>query len=85
MSDLEAVGSGLPVPSPCKLGHILSPVKTEKKLQALILTPTRELAIQVKNHLKIAARYTEIKVKTNTCRVVIIMKFLNFILLLNIQ
>nr|CAD7195995.1 unnamed protein product [Timema douglasi] len=33
-----------------------------KKLYALILTPTRELAIQVKNHLVAASKYTDIKV-----------------------
>lgn len=33
-----------------------------KPLYALILTPTRELAIQVKNHLKTAAKYTDIQV-----------------------
>lgn len=34
-----------------------------KPLYALILTPTRELAIQIKNHLMAAAKYTDIKVK----------------------
>lgn len=33
-----------------------------KKLQALVLTPTRELAIQVKDHLVAAAKYTNIQV-----------------------
>merc|ERR1712223_1040825 len=33
-----------------------------KKLQALVLTPTRELAIQVKDHLVAAAKYTDIQV-----------------------
>merc|ERR1712223_613715 len=33
-----------------------------KKLQALVLTPTRELAIQVKDHLVAAAKYTNIHV-----------------------
>nr|CAD7438202.1 unnamed protein product [Timema bartmani] len=33
-----------------------------KKLYALILTPTRELAIQVKNHLVAVSKYTDIKV-----------------------
>lgn len=32
------------------------------KLYALILAPTRELAIQVQNHLKMAAKYTDIKI-----------------------
>ena len=31
-------------------------------LLALILTPTRELAIQVNNHIKAAAKYTDVKV-----------------------
>lgn len=35
----------------------------EKPLYALILTPTRELAIQIKDHLTKAAKYTNIKVK----------------------
>ncbi|XP_012284459.1 ATP-dependent RNA helicase DDX24 [Orussus abietinus] len=33
-----------------------------KPLYALILTPTRELAIQIKNHLTKAAKYTDIKI-----------------------
>lgn len=33
-----------------------------KPLYALILTPTRELAIQIKNHLTKAVKYTDIKV-----------------------
>ena len=36
--------------------------KRDIKLQALVLTPTRELAIQVKDHLVAAAKYTGIKV-----------------------
>lgn len=32
-------------------------------LQALILTPTRELAVQIKKHFDIAARYAKIKVQ----------------------
>lgn len=32
------------------------------KLRALILTPTRELAIQVKNHILTLAKFTTIKV-----------------------
>lgn len=35
---------------------------TQQKLYALILTPTRELAIQVRNHLVTASKYTGIKV-----------------------
>jgi len=34
-----------------------------KPLYALILTPTRELAVQIKNHLTQAAKYTDIKVR----------------------
>lgn len=37
--------------------------KSGKPLYALILTPTRELAIQIKNHLCRAAKYTDIQVK----------------------
>lgn len=36
--------------------------KPIKPLYALILTPTRELAIQIKDHLTKAARFTDIKV-----------------------
>lgn len=36
--------------------------KPTKPLYALILTPTRELAIQIKDHLTKAAKYTDIKV-----------------------
>lgn len=35
---------------------------SEKPLYALILTPTRELAVQVKNHLVSAAKYADIQV-----------------------
>lgn len=35
---------------------------SSKPLYALILTPTRELAIQIKNHLTKAAKYTDIKI-----------------------
>ena len=38
-------------------------LQPKRPLRALILTPTRELAIQVKNHLEAAAKYTVIKVK----------------------
>ncbi|PSN37549.1 hypothetical protein C0J52_12557 [Blattella germanica] len=34
----------------------------ESRLRALILTPTRELAIQIKNHLKAVMKYTDIKI-----------------------
>ena len=52
--------------------HIKDPEKSEKKkknqkwtkkgkLRALVLTPTRELAVQVKNHIEAIAKYTDIK------------------------
>lgn len=37
-------------------------VAAESKLYALVLTPTRELAMQVHKHLTLAAAYTGIKV-----------------------
>ncbi|XP_045540390.1 ATP-dependent RNA helicase DDX24 [Papilio machaon] len=43
-------------------GHV--EVRTGKPLYALILTPTRELAIQISRHLIAAAKYTGIKVAT---------------------
>lgn len=39
-----------------KMRHILQP------LYALILTPTRELAVQIKDHLVTAAKYTDIQI-----------------------
>ena len=36
--------------------------KPTKPLYALILTPTRELAVQIKNHITLAAKYMDIKV-----------------------
>jgi hypothetical protein len=36
----------------------------QSKLYALVLTPTRELAMQVHKHLTAAARYTGIKVSS---------------------
>ncbi|XP_068624916.1 ATP-dependent RNA helicase DDX24 [Battus philenor] len=39
-------------------------VRTGKPLYALILTPTRELAIQISRHLIAAAKYTGIKIAT---------------------
>lgn len=36
--------------------------KPKKPLYALILTPTRELAVQIKNHLTKAAKFTDIRV-----------------------
>ena len=38
------------------------PYNKQKRLQALVLTPTRELAIQVKDHLVAAAKYTDVQV-----------------------
>ncbi|GBP67429.1 ATP-dependent RNA helicase DDX24 [Eumeta japonica] len=38
--------------------------KTEKPLYALVMTPTRELAIQISRHLIAAAKYTGIKIAT---------------------
>uniref|UniRef100_A0A1B0B7D4 ATP-dependent RNA helicase n=1 Tax=Glossina palpalis gambiensis TaxID=67801 RepID=A0A1B0B7D4_9MUSC len=37
-------------------------IDDSKPLYALILTPTRELAVQIKNHILAAAKYTDIKV-----------------------
>ncbi|ESP05208.1 hypothetical protein LOTGIDRAFT_52002, partial [Lottia gigantea] len=39
-------------------------VKTDKPLIALILEPTRELAIQVKNHIQKAAKYINVQIAT---------------------
>ncbi|XP_062559498.1 ATP-dependent RNA helicase DDX24-like [Armigeres subalbatus] len=36
----------------------------EKPLYALILTPTRELAVQINDHLKAVTKYTDIKIAT---------------------
>ncbi|KAJ8585683.1 ATP-dependent RNA helicase [Rhizopogon salebrosus TDB-379] len=50
----KTLAYGLPI-----LQHILShprPPRTKRKLQALILAPTRELALQVSDHLSIFAR-----------------------------
>ncbi|CAH0760153.1 unnamed protein product [Diatraea saccharalis] len=43
-------------------GHVV--IKTGKLLYALILTPTRELAMQISRHLMAVAKYTGIKVAT---------------------
>lgn len=37
-------------------------VKGQKKLRALIITPTRELAVQIEKHLKAVAKYTDITI-----------------------
>ncbi|XP_068714327.1 ATP-dependent RNA helicase DDX24-like [Montipora foliosa] len=42
--------------------NTLSSHKTKKPLLALIMTPTRELALQIRNHLKQAARHTSIEI-----------------------
>ena len=58
MDDVEfdfEVGDELPFP------EFKVPNKVPK-LKALILTPTRELAIQVKNHIVAIAKYTDIQV-----------------------
>uniref|UniRef100_A0A182T9Z8 ATP-dependent RNA helicase n=1 Tax=Anopheles maculatus TaxID=74869 RepID=A0A182T9Z8_9DIPT len=39
-------------------------VATEKPLYGLILTPTRELAVQINDHLKAVAKYTDINIAT---------------------
>ncbi len=50
---LEEVGRGAaPAPEP----------KGRGRLRALVLTPTRELALQVKDHIEAAAKYTPVKV-----------------------
>lgn len=41
--------------------HHESPAPAQK-LWALILTPTRELAVQIKDHMVAALKYTDIKV-----------------------
>ena len=61
--------------------------KQEKKptaddLKALILAPTRELAIQVKNHLLKAAQFTDIKVSNNSYFILAYVKFTFTILFL---
>ena len=40
--------------------------KLKKPLLALIMTPTRELVIQIKNHLKQAAKHTSLEVTSCT-------------------
>lgn len=37
-------------------------VKGKKKLRALIITPTRELAVQIEKHLRAVAKYTDISI-----------------------
>lgn len=46
-----------------------------KPLYALILTPTRELAIQIKNHLTQAAKYTDVKVKLSFSKSTDLLKY----------
>ncbi|KAG0706963.1 ATP-dependent RNA helicase [Suillus ampliporus] len=55
----KTLAYGLPI-----LHRILShprPPRTKRKLQALILAPTRELALQVSDHLNVFARITAVK------------------------
>ena len=40
--------------------------KLKKPLLALIMTPTREFALQIKNHLKQAAKHTSLEVTSCT-------------------
>ncbi|XP_014676760.1 PREDICTED: ATP-dependent RNA helicase DDX24-like [Priapulus caudatus] len=65
--EVEPRGKPIPIPDVTGLDAMLQQPKapsrhSPRKMQALILTPTRELAVQVKNHLTIAARHTDIKV-----------------------
>ncbi|CAH1253625.1 DDX24 [Branchiostoma lanceolatum] len=53
--ELEALQQTPPQPAP-------TPLKVVSPLLALVLTPTRELAVQVANHIKAAAKYTNVKV-----------------------
>lgn len=39
-----------------------SKIAPKRRLRGLVLCPTRELAVQVKNHLETAARHTDLKV-----------------------
>lgn len=43
------------------LGRIKPTATRAQRLWALVLTPTRELAVQVKEHLVAALKYTDIK------------------------
>lgn len=59
----ESVDAGAGIGCVKVVKNIQLNAPTQKKpLYALILTPTRELAIQVKNHLVVAAKYTGIKI-----------------------
>lgn len=49
-------------PSTAAEENTLSSHKTKKPLLALIMTPTRELALQIRNHLKQAAKHTSIEI-----------------------
>ncbi|XP_041484197.1 ATP-dependent RNA helicase DDX24-like isoform X2 [Lytechinus variegatus] len=57
IADEDWVKAGLPLTSTPAGG-----LDQEQKLFGLVLTPTRELAVQVKNHLVAAAKMTDIKV-----------------------
>lgn len=39
-------------------------MQLDKPLYALILTPTRELAVQINDHLKAVTKYTDIQIAT---------------------
>ncbi|KAH7920183.1 ATP-dependent RNA helicase [Leucogyrophana mollusca] len=57
----KTLAYGLPI-----LHHILShprPPRTKRRLQALVLAPTRELALQVSDHLDAFARSVEVPLK----------------------
>lgn len=41
--------------------NVENPFKSKGKLRALVLTPTRELAIQVKNHIEAITKFTDIR------------------------
>lgn len=53
--------------------------KKERYLKALILTPTRELAVQISDHLNQIAKFTDLKVKT------FLVKFLNYLFYFNLN
>ena len=54
----KTLAYGLPILN----GLLTDPGQDTKYVRALILAPTRELAIQVKDHLAAVARFTKLKV-----------------------